>query len=133
LDECARGEVSHEECIAAITNWDPEVRKLSIVPLEEDAAARTQRLADRGTYETAISELQTTIKNVYKRAYNQALTTISKHRPSAAELFKATVERDFYQGRQYEDVQSMDPATVTFANARETNDAKMIPLGKRER
>jgi hypothetical protein len=104
LREYTRGEASYYNCVCIVTNWDLEARKCDFLPVGETAAARTQPLQTQAAYRTSIRDLQTDVRNININAYNRAMAVLNAPKKTAGKLFMAEIERDFYHGRQYEDV-----------------------------
>jgi hypothetical protein len=98
LHQFVAGEVSKEEYLVKITNWDLRRRMALIAPTTGETEAETAvRLTEADRYETAITTLRGQVKTCYKQAWLAACEDVQKQK--GATKLRAETARDFYAAR----------------------------------
>lgn len=125
-----QGEVSAEEVVTSMTNWDLSIKELQMVHSGDVDSA--SRLAKTTKFERAIAELREKVISMYEAESRASISALhdSSTRP---ERLRAEDRGRFYR-QQANDQDLVQPVHVdsTFDSIAEIRTARMIPLHQRD-
>jgi hypothetical protein len=126
------GEVSAENALVSITNYDLEARALEhFPPVGETDTERDARFVKIAEYRKAIDDIRQIVRNKYNDEIDRAHAVTTSNASTRAKR-RAEQELELYRSERNKELVSLIPDGTPFTTAAEVRSAMLLPLFSRQ-